>query len=302
MSNLLYKNIVIDAFSELTPAIRIAPLRLSATPFYTSVHEVPEDMLDNRNVSFYTKARYAIVAALKDLHLCQEDTVSIITTSGNFYVSSCVTTAIENVCQWNREITDSTKAILVIHEFGYPHKSAYELKKKYDLPVIEDCAYAYFTDSYNIGHIGDYVIYSLPKAFNMQLGSVMFSSNCLNDQVSPEEKDYILSHWLIGHKDKETISTQRINNHDYLAKSLKPIGISPFFELEKNVIPGVFLFRWQKNIDYQNLKEYMQRNGVESSVFYKENAFFIPVHQNLTRGELDYMVNLLTYYYENIVQ
>ena len=58
----------------------------------------------------------------------------------------------------------------------------------------------------------------------------------------------------------------------------------------------------REDIDYPTLKELMQRNGVESSVFYGKNAFFVPVHQNLTKEDLDYMIKLLNYYSENEIK
>lgn len=58
-----------------------------------------------------------------------------------------------------------------------------------------------------------------------------------------------------------------------------------------------FLFRWHNDIPYQKLKEYMQGNGVESSVFYGTNAFYVPCNYNLTTVELDYIIELLRYFY-----
>jgi hypothetical protein len=77
---------------------------------------------------------------------------------------------------------------------------------------------------------------------------------------------------------------------------LKPLGIQPFFKLEKGTVPGVFLFRWRDDINYPRLKEYMQANGVESSVFYGENAFFIPLNHALKTYQLDYMITLLKHF------
>lgn len=98
----------------------------------------------------------------------------------------------------------------------------------------------------------------------------------------------------------EVIIEKRLWNYNYLKEQLMPIGISPFFDLEEGVVPGVFLFSWRDDIDYPKLKEFMQRNGVESSVFYGKNAYFIPMHHNLAKNELDYMIDLLRYYNEQI--
>ena len=292
----MYDDIVIDAFSELVPSLHIAPLNLTKMSATDVMCNLPDMFHTDRCISLHKKARYAITAALEDLHLQKEDVVTILTTSGNFYVSGCVTKAIEAVCRWNREVSNETKAILVIHEFGYPYKGLSELKK-YGLPIIEDCAYAFFSKD-EIGKVGDYVIYSLPKAFNMQMGGVMISRNQIDDCVSQEEKAYILSHLSAEWRDRDAIIHQRIEKHNYLAAALAPLGIQPFFDLAEGVVPGVFMFRWRDDIDYPALKEFMQRNEVESSVFYGKPAFFVPVHQNLTTNELDYMIKLLKYFYE----
>ena len=135
----------------------------------------------------------------------------------------------------------------------------------------------------------------------MQLGGVLLSRSEVANGTTDAEADYILSHAYCGQKEKNVIIEKRLQNYDYLCKALAPLGIAPFFELTDGVVPGTFLFTWRNDIDYPNLKEFMQRNGVESSVFYGKNAFFIPMHHNLEKTELDYMINLLKYYYENRV-
>lgn len=296
MSNILYENIVIDAFSELVPSLRIAPLDLSKMRASEGICNLSDIFHTDKCISLHMKARYAITVALEDLHLQKEDVVTILTTSGNLYVSGCVTKAIESVCQWNREVTNDTKAILVIHEFGYPYKGLSDLKK-YGLPIIEDCAYAFFSKDEEIGTVGDYVIYSLPKAFNMPIGSIMLSPETVN---TPPVQNIVNQWFMCEIKEKEAIVQKRLWNYQYLKEALSSLEITPYFKLKDGVVPGVFLFRWRKDIDYLALKEFMQRNGVESSVFYGQHAFFIPMHQNLTKNELDYMIKLLTYYFTNL--
>ena len=301
-NNILYNDVVVEASPELVPTIRIAPLDLSQMMADEQECNLQIALHTDKYISLYKKARNAISAAITDLGLQRDDVVTILTTSGNYYVSGCVTKAIETKCQWNREVTSNTKAILVIHEFGYPYKGLKLLKEKYKLPIIEDCAYAFFTRDEEIGTVGDYVIYSLTKAFNMQMGGLMLSSKEMPDEISQSEKEYIVSHLLYEIRQRNLIVEKRLLNYHYLCAALKSIGIEPFFREKEGIVPGVFLFRWKEDIDFQELKLYMQRNGVECSVFYTEPAFYIPIHQNLSRGELDYMINLLKYYYETQVK
>lgn len=116
-----------------------------------------------------------------------------------------------------------------------------------------------------------------------------------NENISYDQ-DYILRHLSKNIPCQDYIIRKRLFNYSYLSDHLSEIGIRPFFELKENVIPGVFLFKWESTINYPLLKEFMQRNGVESSVFYGENAFFIPVHHRLEISHLDYMITLLIYF------
>lgn len=298
MRNILFHDIVIDPSGELAPSIRIAPFNLREEERCGDALSLK--LSTGQHVSFHVKARDAIVVALNDLHLKSDDVVTILTTSGNFYVSGCVTKSIETICKWNREIIDATKVLFVIHEFGYAYQDLREIRKRYpDMPIIEDRAHTFFTEDAGIGTIGDYVIYSLPKAFNMQMGSIMYSKSEVKDTTSKQERAYIVSHLGIDLPKKEEIAQKRLINYHYLEESLAGLEIRPFFGLNDGTVPGVFLFRWREDIDYPDLKVFMQSNGVESSVFYGEKAFFIPCHHNLTRPELDYMIRLLTFYDQN---
>src|SRR5437667_6187557 len=84
--------------------------------------------------------REAISLALEDLGLAADDEVLIETTSGGPYVSRCVTDGISRFCRWSRRQSEHTRAIFLIHEFGFPARMSDELTGS-GLPIIEDCAY-----------------------------------------------------------------------------------------------------------------------------------------------------------------
>lgn len=261
-----------------------------------------EDYLNRRfgRWCYTSKAREAIKIALGYYNLAKDDVVTILTTSGNFYISSCVTNAIECVCRWSREILPETKVLFVNHEFGYPYKDMERLKG-YGLPIIEDCAYAFFSESkeYAIGKIGDFAIYSLPKAFPVEWGGVLVYNNTNFDRsesFGQNEHPEWIRNLSSAIEEVEMIKSRRLSNYQFLRDQLAPLGAEPFFELEDGVIPGVFLFKWLAEIDYADLKIYMQDNGVECSVFYGRNAFFIPMHHLLTEGDLLSFCRLLKKY------
>lgn len=303
MNNTFFHNYIINPSVELTPTIRISPFNTEniLTPKCND-ENIAKEYLDSRysNYTITAKGRDAIDLALSYYHLTKSDVVSIVTTSDNFYISSCVTKCIEKYCFWSRVISEKTKVIFVNHEFGYPCQKLHNLKK-YGLPIIEDCAHSFMSvdETSSIGEIGDFVIYSLPKFFPMQIGGLLVSNK---DDITKQHTNQTVEKYVLNNLSSyipilDSICSSRLNNYKYLESQLASLGIQPYFPLKCNIYPGVFLFKWKANIDYPLLKEFMQRNGIESSVFYGQNAFFIPVHHNLSQSHLDYMVTLLNYFH-----
>ena len=72
------------------------------------------------------------------------------------------------------------------------------------------------------------------------------------------------------------------------------MGLRERFKLEKGIVPGVFMFRIKnKNLSLPELKTHFWVHGIQSSIFYGEDAFFIPVHQALTAFDLDYFYEVM---------
>ena len=300
MRNLIQNQIIVDPSPELVPRISISPFNYNIHS--NRVDEGPGNYLLKEGYSLCVekKAREAISDCMVDMGLQSEDLVTILTTSGNYYVSGCVTKEIEKHCRWNRRISKKTKAILVIHEFGYAYRNLIDLKQ-YNVPIIEDCAHSLFTKDAQMGTIGDYVIYSLPKAYNIQMGALLYSKNKIVGRATELEQQWILSRLAVEHANYEDIINNRLKNYEYLMSALHGLGIEPFFDLNEKTVPSVFLFRWDQSLNYQGFKDFMQANGVECSVFYGKNAFFIPCHQNLSKADMDYMVQLIEFYYSKEV-
>lgn len=255
--------------------------------------------LDRRfgNWCYTERGRTAIFQALSFYNLEPDDVVTIFTTSGNFYISSCVTKEIEKFCRWSRKIERNTKLIFVNHEFGYPYQHPEELLR-YNVPIIEDCAYNFFTEDHNgkMGEVGDFVIYSLSKAFSSDFGGILKCNDGnfnLNTQLSEEYVARLDTHISAQIQDMSHIKSIRLKNYDLFFENLRGIGVEPYFKLEDGVVPGVILFQWKDAIDYPKLKQYMQNNGVESTVFYGKPAFYLPVHQNLNKGDINQICEMI---------
>lgn len=282
------------------PSYRIGPFQTSDIAFN---HMLPVDhsidiyfneRFPLRNYYYTINGRSAINRALAYYTLEKNDVVTILTTTGNFYVSSCVTNEIEKYCKWSRSIEKNTKVIFVIHEFGYPFA---ELKKlrKYNVPIIEDCASSFFSTDENatIGKIGDFVIYSFPKMFPIQIGGLLVcnqdvkftNTKLVDDQISHYIKN-VLSCYISR---KDQIIHKRIQNYNRIKTLFGSLGFEERFKLEDGIVPCVFMFRKNNlNIDLPKLKEYMYAHGIQCSVFYGEESFFIPTHQRLNEIDIEY--------------
>lgn len=299
-------------FSEkfLQPSYRISPFTtrdIAKNKELNTPLNIIDDYFQNKfngkNYVYTASGRSAINQALLRLKLKMEDIVTIFTTSGNFYISGCVTTEIEKYCKWSRSMENNTKAIFVNHEFGFPYEELSNLKK-YNLPIIEDCAHSFASQNHekSVGTTGTYVVYSLPKFFPVQIGGLLVSNigDKLDKNITEKEEGYIknvLSNYVT--KSSEIIKN-RIDNYRYLEKKLSRFGFTARFELCDTIhCPGVYLFTLNKDINLNKLKAFYQAHGVECSIFYNETAFFLPVHQRLTADDLDYFATLMEYFMEN---
>ena len=299
MANRLFNNIVLEPAVELTPFISIASL---------DRQKLCVDLLDETprvdkyfskrfgdNFVFCPKAREGIVIVLKELNLQPNDVVTILTTTGSPYISGCVTKAIEQVCKWSRNIEPTTKVLFVNHEFGYSYNDVTSLKK-YNLPIIEDCAHSFFTESPDIGIVGDYVIYSLPKPFSIQLGGVIKYKDTITYKCPDDIIQYIKSALEPQIDEVNQMIDKRFENYDYYLKTLKGLGIKPYFKMKKGDVPGAFMFTWPRCKDYRKLKALMNDNGIDSSVFFGNDAYFVPVHHNVSKNEIEYICNIIKFF------
>lgn len=299
---------VLNPDPYLMPCYRIGPFKTenihtnNVLEESDAIDDYFKNLFAEKQFLYVADGRKAINIALQHYNLQKEAVVTILTSSNNFYISSCVTNEIEKFCKWSRQIEKNTTVIFVNHEFGYPYKQLNELKK-YNLPIIEDCCHSFFSTDKEaaMGNVGDFVIYSFPKMFPLQIGGLLTTNKSfINKEVnklSNEKNRYIknvLSHYIVNQQD---IIKKRIENYNYLKSQLATVGIEERFKLEDGVVPGVFMFTIKnESIDLPLLKNYLYAQGIQCSIFYGERSFFIPVHQNLIKPDLDYFIKAITSY------
>ncbi|SHE69963.1 DegT/DnrJ/EryC1/StrS family aminotransferase [Chryseobacterium takakiae] len=302
---IFYKEQIIYPESFRQPSFFISPF---STADLEKNAMIVKDCSCNENTikkynSFFGKHEYflsgkeAINKALSHYLLQKEDEVLILTTTANSYVSSCVTKEIEKFCTWSRQKTDKTKVVFIIHEFGKIYNDM-ETVKKFNLPIIEDCAMSMFSNDENnlIGTHGDFTIYSIPKFFPVQFGGIL-KINCENYSITHTKiyKDYLQKLVLHYFQDTEHIINQRKNNNCYMIAGLTKLGFTSYFEYSEFETPSVCMFE-NNGCDIVKLKVFLQQHGIECSVFYGKDAFFLPVHQALGVFEMDYILNLIEFF------
>jgi len=302
---------IVNPDPYLLPTFRISPF---ATSFLSENENLPIDhfadsyldnKFDNKPWVYTISGRQAIVQALQNYNLAPTDVVTILTTSGNKYISSCVTNSIEKFCKWNREISADTKIIFINHEFGYPFQQMEEVLAL-NIPIIEDCCTTFFSQDENnkLGKYGDYTIYSLPKFFPIQVGGILVANNNKplpsTDLINDEEKQYIQKVISFHLQQEKKLLAKRNDNFKYAINKFSSLGFTPRFETKATTVPSVLLLNNNAIVkDLNALKIHFNKYGIQNSVFYGEDAFFIPNHQSLSYANIDYLFNCLVQFLKN---
>ena len=264
-----------------------------------------DDKFGKGNWQYTFNGREAIHLALESYNLDKNDLVTIITTSQNYYISSCVTNSIQKFCRWNREVLPETKIIFVNHEFGYPYPDMQKLVET-GKPIIEDCCTTFFSqdEKQMIGKYGDFSLYSFPKFFTIQSGGLIVSNkpkksskSILLDDIHRNYIENVISNSLL--KVDEILQIKKLN-FDYAVAKFEAMGFTLRFPKMKGTVPSVLLLNNNGIIkDLDGLKFFLNNHGIQNSIFYGEDAFFIPNHQNLTTTDIDYFSFLISFFINN---
>lgn len=290
---------------ELKPALMLTPFDTQAldVPLLPDAQAKAQKMLEQKfngkPQTFFPRAMYAIHALIKHLKMegkiPGDGSVYISTTTDSHYVSSCVTSAIEQTCPWTRELTDKTAAIFIIHEFGFLHPRLKELRKIADernIPLIEDCAYGWGTQG--AGETGDYMIYSLTKAFPLQFGGYLVGKHFTHaelwknfgssDAGKQEYTESRLAYWM-GFQD-QAMEARREN---YLWYQQLFGENRTFFPWADATDPGAFVLRVRDEDYMQEVSAFVREFGIECGNYWKQAAIMLPVHQRLAPAHREYI-------------
>lgn len=303
---MISNSFILDPTYDLLPAYRISPFQTKDVsfnhllPFADTVLDYFEAKFKNSRFELTVNGREAICLALKTYNLAKDDVVTILTTSQNYYISSCVTREIEKFCRWNREITPETKVIFVNHEFGYIYPGM-EYLVSLGLPIIEDCCTTFFSQDKQgkVGKYGDFAVYSFPKFFPIQIGGLLVcnhKNHCLPDSaLRPDASQYILKVLSFHLQHEDIILKKRKAIFDYGAEQFIKLGFTERFERDELTVPSAMMLNNHGIIkDLPALKTHLWNHGIQSSVFYGEDAFFIPSHQRLSYEDIQYFLTVIS--------
>lgn len=306
---ILTNGFVINAPEHLLPCYRISPFRtvdsyqnkIAKKSDGINIKQYLSDRFPEKNVLLTSNGRSALKAALIMLNLETDDVVTIFTTTNGFYISSCVTNEIEKRCKWSRDIEKNTKAILVNHEFGFCSQDMEEYAAL-GYPIIEDFAHSFVSDSIanNTGHYSDFLVFSFSKYFPIQIGGALaYSKSFQNNYEEEKGMSSYINNVINNHVNLiPNIKSKRIENYYHFVELFTNLNLAPYFTLEKNDCPGVFCFEVPERINLNKMKVFLNSNGVESSVLYGENAYFLPCHQNIEKSDIEYMHTLVKFFLE----
>lgn len=254
----------------------------SVVSFFTSHFQCSSAVLTSNG-------RAAISLLLERLKLSRKDEVYITTTFDFPNVSSCVTCTVFNYCKPSRVLTRNTRAVVVIHEFGVPHRRMDVLAalcRRRKMPLIEDCAHTIssFSGSRQVGTWGDWVICSLPKIFPVKDGGVLLSRRHVKNLRCACGETALYVAPFLNHLDE--ISQNRRNAYSKMTEYASAAGLKPLFEISKKITPWYFSVRVP---DVRAMMGAASKAGVECALWHGTNVVVFPCHQYLTENHLKHV-------------
>jgi hypothetical protein len=249
----------------------------------------------NNQFLFFQNAKNAIHNLVHQLNLKREDEVFISTSSNLNYVSTCVSATLFNYCKIARVLTEKTKLIYVIHEFGIPNPeiiNLVDLSKKLNIPLLEDCAHgieSYFENE-RIGTLGNYALYSLSKHFPINNGGLLVGKELLkhsefyNLEIAKqvEESYYTFLPYL------ESLSQKRKDNFKFIRNQL--LNVKVHNELNDSITPYTINFN---TTEYKSLFQHINGKVAECLPVYIPNWFCIPTQPLANESEFKKIATII---------
>lgn len=288
---------------ELVPVIRLAPFRI----MNNADHE--GDIVLSKDATFFPRGSYALYAALKNLNIGPGDLVTIVKTFGSNYISGCVVGMVDKTgANWALRELDfqKTKAVIAVHEFGIPvfqkdDINMLEAARQAGIPVIEDCAWR----SYRVWDWSKYAVMSLSKMYPLNYGGLLIGENIPDDTlwswgVLDTVKRERFMHEGGFDSGAETRKRNWLLYHDLVVSN--GMSFDTCFDYKSAVesgawVPTVYLQRFSSDQEADEVVARLEEFGVQAGHYHGEPLVFLPIHQNMTIAEVEYMFAVVAGYY-----
>lgn len=193
-----------------------------------------------------------------------------------------------------KKITPQTKAILMVHYFGFPQpiKKFQNLCKKYHLKLIEDCAHTFGGKHFNkyLGTFGDIAFFSLKKLFPLSDGGILIipKNNIISDVPMIKTRSRavvsLFLDWLIFLTGWLKLNLLRKIKQGKNNESIKylPLGISHFNH-----------WLWQK-YNWQKAGQKRKSNYIYLSKLLSKNSKIKLLFPDLPEQVVPYVLPIIT--------
>ncbi len=238
--------------------------------------------------------RGAIDAVLRSLKLGRDDEVFVTTTFDYPNVSSCVTATIFNYCKPARVLSEKSKAIFVIHEFGVPHRNTPQLRELADqrgIPLIEDCAHTIdsYRDDWQVGYFGDFVIVSFTKIFPVACGGILLGKEipCMPTDRQEQTAIQVLPAAADTLKDWPTHARRRREVYQAYVDA----GLPSLFELDESITPWFYPL---PTPHWEDIMAAAAREGIDCGRWHGTEIVVLPCHQYLSYDDVHRVTEMVT--------
>lgn len=238
--------------------------------------------------------RGAIDAVLRSLKLERDDEVFVTTTFDYPNVSSCVTSTIFNHCKPARLLSEKSKAILVIHEFGVPHKGTPQLRELADqrgIPLIEDCAHTIdsYRDDWQVGYFGDFVIVSFSKLFPVA-GGGMLLGKAIPCELTDRELQSVIP-MLPAAADALDAWPEHARRRREVFRTYGAAGLPSIFDVDESVTPWFFPLETPL---WEDVMAAAAQHNIDCGRWHGTEIVVLPCHQYLSAEDVGRVAALVT--------
>lgn len=271
---------------HLTPRYTLEPLDVSNWSMIGKSQSslTGGDRLPARSILFST-ARAALSSVVVAMTRRGGTLPFVETTSRSEYLSGCIPQVLGRV---SRSMPEQSEVAIFASDFGFRTDRPLEQFQIYDDAWSLDLNFA---EAF-LERAGRAYISSLPKVFGLPFGGLAMLSDDIEVESDLSKSQETILRMLLEVKipQLEEIGLRRRENLIYLEEKMNPWELQ--FSTKSANIPGAAVIKPKFSFDEEDFKRRINAHGVRSTSFFGNQAVLIPVHQGLSRLDLDYLLDV----------